>query len=258
MNGLIVGCPPRSICTSSPSRRRLIVAQTPISGPSPSMSSGTSSAMELTLLSAKSSCPVHWKPCRAPSTSAKNGSLRSPADSRIGPAWTGRAVPSKLTGIDSASTSPTGPGWRAWATGGVPGGPGLHAVVERGEGEGERDVGLQVAVGVDVDPVDRVGVEFRAGRGRRYGGRGARRVRVDDQHRLTGLVTVQQPVVMLAPGCREDEQVGQVQAPVVAGKLEIVSAEMVGHGGSFGGDCLDGGVVTDPQVRRKSSRAVFT
>jgi hypothetical protein len=27
--------------------------------------------------------------------------------------WTGRAVPSKLTGIDSVSTSPAGPGWRA-------------------------------------------------------------------------------------------------------------------------------------------------
>ncbi len=79
------------------------------------MSVGTSSAMESTLLSAKSSCPVHWNPCRAPSTSAKNGSLRSPANSRIRPAWTGCAVPSKLTGIDSASTSPAGSGWRAWA-----------------------------------------------------------------------------------------------------------------------------------------------
>jgi hypothetical protein len=53
-----------------------------------------------------------------PSTSAKKGSLRSPADSRIRldpGTWTGRAVPSKLTGIDSASTSPAGPGWRARA-----------------------------------------------------------------------------------------------------------------------------------------------
>jgi len=57
------------------------------------MSSGTSKAMESTLLSAKSSCPVQTNPCRAPSTSAKNGSLRSPADSRIGPAWTARAGP---------------------------------------------------------------------------------------------------------------------------------------------------------------------
>ncbi len=71
--------------------------------------------MESTLLSAKSSCPVQTKPCRAPSTSAKNGSLRSPAHSRIRPAWTGRAVPSKLTGKSRASTSPAGSGWRAWA-----------------------------------------------------------------------------------------------------------------------------------------------
>ena len=86
-----------------------------MTGP-PSMSSGTSSTIESTLLSAKSSCPVQTKPCRAPSTSAKNGSLRSPANSRIRPAldWAGR-VPSKLTGMASASTSPPGSGWRAWA-----------------------------------------------------------------------------------------------------------------------------------------------
>ena len=64
---------------------------------------------------AKSSCPVQTKPCRAPSTSAKNGSLRSPANSRIRPAWTGWAVPSKLTGMDEASTWPPGSAWRAWA-----------------------------------------------------------------------------------------------------------------------------------------------
>jgi hypothetical protein len=63
------------------------------------MSVGTSSTIESTLLSAKSSCPVHWKLCSAPSTSAKNGSLRSPVNSRIRPAWTGCAVPSKLTGM---------------------------------------------------------------------------------------------------------------------------------------------------------------
>ena len=85
----------------------------PICGPVKSMSAGTSRMMELTLLPAKSSCPVQAKPCRVPSMSAKNGSLRRPASSRIWPAWTGRAMPSKLTGIDSASTSPTGSGWQA-------------------------------------------------------------------------------------------------------------------------------------------------
>ena len=49
------------------------------------------------------------------STSAKNGSLRSPANSRIRPAWTGWAVPSKLTGMSVLSTSPAGSGWRACA-----------------------------------------------------------------------------------------------------------------------------------------------
>jgi hypothetical protein len=52
---------------------------------------------------------------QAPSTSAKNGSLRSPANSRIRPARTGFAVPSKLTGISAASTSPAGSRWRASA-----------------------------------------------------------------------------------------------------------------------------------------------
>ena len=79
------------------------------------MSLGISSAMESTLLPAKSSCPVQTNPCRAPSTSAKNGSLRSPAHSRIPPAWTGCTVLSKLTGMSAASTSPAGSGWRAWA-----------------------------------------------------------------------------------------------------------------------------------------------
>ena len=32
-----------------------------------------------------------------------------------GPPWTGWAVPSKLTGMPSASTSPPGSAWRAWA-----------------------------------------------------------------------------------------------------------------------------------------------
>jgi hypothetical protein len=102
--------------------------------------------------------------------------------------------------------------------GGIAGGPGLPAAAESGEREHEREIGLRVAVGVDVDPVDRVGVEFRAGRGRGYRGRGARRVRVDDQHRL----------VRVLCGL-EHEQVREVQAPVVAGKLEIVGTEVVRH-----------------------------
>jgi len=68
---------------------------------------------------------------------------------------------------------------------------------------------VQVAVIVDVDPVDRVRVEFRAGH---------ERVHVDDQHRRAGVA-----------GRLEDEQVGEVQARVVAGVLEIGGAEVVRH-----------------------------
>jgi hypothetical protein len=71
--------------------------------------------MESTLLSAKSSWPVQANPCRAPSTSAKNGSLRRLAHSRIGPTRTGRGVLSKLTGRESVSCSPTGSGRWAWS-----------------------------------------------------------------------------------------------------------------------------------------------
>ena len=70
--------------------------------------------MESTLLSAKSSWPVQLNPCRAPSTSAKKGSLRRPAQIRMGPARTGRGVPSKLTGRESVSISPAGSGCWAW------------------------------------------------------------------------------------------------------------------------------------------------
>src|ERR1700749_2532821 len=159
------------------------------------MSSGTSRTIESTLLSAKSSCPVQANPCRAPSTSAKNGSLRSPAASRIPFASTGWAVPSKLTGKPSARTSPPGSAWGGPGGGGCPGGPGLPAVLVLGEDEGERDVGVVVAVGVDVDPVDRAGVELRAGDRGRDRRRGAGRVRVDDQHGRARVVAVQQAAV---------------------------------------------------------------
>jgi hypothetical protein len=66
--------------------------------------------MELTLPSG----PVRPSPGRAPSTPAKNRPLRRPALSRIGPTWTGRARPSKLTGSDAASRWPAGSGHLAW------------------------------------------------------------------------------------------------------------------------------------------------
>jgi hypothetical protein len=96
------------------------------------------------------------------------------------------------------------------AAGGVVGGGGLPTVAGLGEGEAERHIGVRVAVIVDVEPVDRVGVEPVA-LGERVG--------VHDQHGLAGVI-----------GCREDEQVGQVQAGVAAGGLEVGGAEVVRHG----------------------------
>jgi hypothetical protein len=74
------------------------------------------------------------------------------------------------------------------AAGGVAGGGGLPAVLGLGEGEAERRIGQRLPIGVDVEPVGRVGVEPVAlGEG----------VRVHDQHGLVRVI-----------GCREDEQVG--------------------------------------------------
>src|ERR1700694_1519160 len=118
--------------------------------------------------------------------------------------------------------------------GGMVEGPGLRAARELGEGQREGDVGLRVAVVVDVDPVDRAGVEIPAGddlRGQLDGG-SDRRVRIDEQDRL--------PRVL----CRlECEHVGEVQARVVAGKPELVCTEVVGYGDSLSGDVVRPGVV---------------
>ena len=159
--------------------------------------------------------------------------------------------------MPSASTSPAGFGLAGLRAGGVPDVPGLPAVLVLGEHERERDVGVVVAVGVDVDPVDRAGVELRAGDRGRDRRRGAGRVRVHDQHGRAGVVTVQQGVVMFrAGGRREDEHVGEVQAAVVAGELEVVGAEVVRHGVFF---LLGSGVArVGGQLRMKSSRAVLT
>src|SRR6185437_10676022 len=95
-------------------------------------------------------------------------------------------------------------------TGGVVGGGGLLAVCDLGEREAERHIGQRVSVAVDVEPVDRVGVEpvtLHEGVG------------VQDQHG---------PVRVI--GRREDEEFGEVQACIVAGVLEVGGAEVIGHG----------------------------
>ena len=120
----------------------------------------------------------------------------------------GRGVEAHLGGLDEDVA--------AWLAGlgvtasGVVGGGGLPAVVVRREGEAERRIGQRVPVGVDVEPVDRVGVEPVAfGEG----------VGVHDQHGPAGVT-----------GRGEYEQVGQVQAGIVAGVLEVGGAEVVRHG----------------------------
>src|SRR6267154_792671 len=98
--GLNDGLPSRSIGTSLPSLRRLIVSQTPIRGPGPSMSLGTSIAIELTFPSPKVSFPFHSNsPCaplvnhsRTLSASAKKGSLRVPTNKRQAQASTGAVI----------------------------------------------------------------------------------------------------------------------------------------------------------------------
>ena len=75
--GLNEGLPSRSIGTSRPSRRRLVVTQTPIRGPGPSRWLGASTAMESppgTALSAARTTPAmshqsHWSR-RAPESRA--------------------------------------------------------------------------------------------------------------------------------------------------------------------------------------------
>jgi hypothetical protein len=99
----------------------------------------------------------------------------------------------------------------------------LRAVPELGEREGKRDIGVGVAVVVDVDPVDAVGVEFRFHQERRHSADAGRvRVRIHDQRRAAWVV-----------GGRERREVGEVQACVVAGELEVGGAVMVGHGDSL-------------------------
>jgi hypothetical protein len=90
---------------------------------------------------------------------------------------------------DGRGEHPAGrPGLAGPGAGGAVGGPGLGAVLRLGEGERERAVGPRVAVVIDVDPVDRGGVELPAGddRGGQLDRGPDRRVRIDDQHRLAG------------------------------------------------------------------------
>jgi hypothetical protein len=84
--------------------------------------------------------------------------------------------------------------------GGEVGGTSLPAVLELGEHERERRVGLRVPIGVDIDPVDPVGVKLRFHQERRHRAHAGRvRVQIDDQHGRAGIAR-----------CREDEQIREV------------------------------------------------
>jgi hypothetical protein len=89
------------------------------------------------------------------------------------------------------------------AAGGVVGGGGLPAIVELREREAERRIGQLIAVVVDVEPVDRIGMEPVTLH---------ERVGVQDQHGPVGVI-----------GRGEDEKLGQVQAGTVAGCLRLAA-----------------------------------
>ncbi|OEJ50181.1 hypothetical protein BGK72_04820 [Streptomyces agglomeratus] len=108
------GWAPRSTDVSRPSCRTLTRAHTPM-GSASSSSLGISRAMPRTFLSAPQSTPVHWKSLRMPSRSAKNGSLRRPAEKRYGPASTTWGSAPKETGASVMNSCPPGSGLRACA-----------------------------------------------------------------------------------------------------------------------------------------------
>jgi hypothetical protein len=152
---------------------------------------GTSSTMAKTLRSAKASVPMNRKLLRRPAPSKKNGSLRRPAQNRYPSAATTRISPPSGKGASAITTSPIGPvppGRRSSRP--VHGGS-APAARGRCEQDVERDVGLEVAVGVDLELVAGGRVEAGLGRGRAG-------VDVQDEHG---------PIV---PRSREGVQVGDV------------------------------------------------
>src|SRR6266540_2671704 len=183
-----VGCPPRSTDVRLPSLSRLTRAHRARFVLGSRSSLGNSRAIEYTFLSAMVSLPVHWKLFSNPSKSAKNGELRTLHDHR----WLGIAGP--LTGgqTDGRYLVPV--------------------VVACREHDAEGDVGPQIAVGVDVDAVDRVRVQaLPHARGER--------IDVHDEDAPTGVVR-----------CLKGEQIGEVEATVPTRRLELRAGEMIGHG----------------------------
>ena len=95
---------------------------------------------------------------------------------------------------------------------------GLRAACERREAYAVGNIGNRIAVGVDLDLVQRISRErIKAGRLRRFDARG--RKHVHDQDRLAG-----------AARLREGIQVGQVETGIAVGKTGVRSGIVVRHG----------------------------
>ena len=191
MNGLMVGFPPRSICSSTPSWDRLIEAHTPIDR----------AAEHVVGYLQRDGVDVVVGEVVVPGPVEAVQGAFDVGEERVAAQPGGQSDPARLDGLGRAVEADRDVpaehladrlGLAGLRAGGVLGGPGLPAVLVVGEHERERDVGLLVAVGVDVDAVDRTGVKLRAGHRGRDRRRGTGRVRVHDQHGLAGMVTVKQ------------------------------------------------------------------
>ena len=172
-------------------------------------------------LSANASCPVHLKAMKG---AVRIGEERVAAHPGEQPARArlhglGVGIETDRCGRDEQLTR--GLGLPRLEPGGVVA-VRSAAVPELGEHERERGVGLRVPVAVDVDPVDPVGVEFRFHQERRHRAHAV----------VYGLTSMIRIVFAAIIRRREDVQVGEVQARVVPGKLQVGRAVVVRHDGS--------------------------
>ena len=184
------GCPARSTCSSSPSRRTLQRPQIRMSGSAPrqrgrhlehhrahvgrrvGIDSGPRRFGAGWVSAVKFRSPEVSNRFLTPSKSKKKASLRAPAKNvklpDVGRRRRCRTTPRRRR----RSCSPTASGSLGLVAGGQVDVDGLAAVLRLGEHEAERDVVAEVAVVVDPDPVDRIGVQEVG-----------LRVGVEDQHR---------------------------------------------------------------------------
>ena len=218
------GCPARSTCSSSPSRRRLHRPQIRTSGSAPSALVGISSTIENTLASVLESTPVHGE--SPPRCGAVK--LRPPT----GVEQVLDAVEVEEERVAACAGEECEASRRDDVRGGAEGNldtfedarphrlvgfrvrvvrqvhvDGLAAVLWFGVDEAERDVITQVAVVVDVDPIDGVRVQRVSGR-----------VGVEDQDGAVGI-----------GGRLKRVEVAEVQALIAQRRAEAQAGEVVRH-----------------------------